>query len=178
MNDKLNVIHDVTMTKSTNSMKQPPTLQYAFTLSVDLAPPHDYGITNDGNKRYIPITGGRVDGPKLQGDILPGGGDWNTVQHNGVVHVYARYAIRAADGTIIGITNEGRGRGKEELIGKVFQEGIQEGEDGSSGWYTKTSPQFEVGPGPHDWLLRTGFVGDLLLPTRQDQAVVEVFEIV
>lgn len=50
--------------------------------------------------------------------------------------------------------------------------------DGSSGWYTKTPPQFEVAPGPHDWLLRTGFVGDLLLPTRQDQVVVEVFEIV
>lgn len=166
------------MTKHTTSIKQPPTLQHAFTLTVDLAPPHDYGITNNGNNRYIPITGGIVDGPKLQGEILPGGGDWNTVQHNGVVHLYARYSIKAADGTIIAIMNEGRGKGSEELMGKVFQEGIREGEDGSAGWYTKTSPQFEVVPGPHDWLTRTCFVGDLLLPTRQDQVVVEVFEIV
>jgi len=78
------------ITKSTNSIRKAPALRYAFTIKVDLAPPHDYDITNDGNKRYIPITGGTVDGPKLQGEILPGGGDWNTVQHNGVVHVCAR----------------------------------------------------------------------------------------
>lgn len=108
------------MTKDTNSSKQAPTLQYAFTLKVDLAPPHEYSITNAGNKRYIPITGGTVTGPKLQGEILPGGGDWNTVQRNGVVHLYARYSIKAADGTIIGIINEGRGRASEELMGKVF----------------------------------------------------------
>jgi hypothetical protein len=166
------------MTKYTSSSRQAPTLQYAFTLKVDLAPPHEYGITNAGNKRYIPITGGTVTGPKLQGEILPRGGDWNTVQHNGVVHLYARYSIKAVDGTVIGIINEGRGRASEELMGKVFQEGIREGEEGSGGWYTKTSPTFEVVPGPHDWLVSTCFVGDLLLPTRQDQVVVEIFEIV
>jgi hypothetical protein len=164
---QLNITLPVTMAKNTNSSKQALTLQYAFTLKVDLSPPHEYGITNAGNKRYIPITGGTVTGPKLQGEILPGGGDWNTVQHNGVV-----------DGTVIGIMNEGRGRVSEELMGKVFQEGIREGEEGSAGWYTKTSPTFEVIPGPHDWLVNTCFVGDLLLPTRQDQVVVEIFEIV
>ena len=62
-------------------------------------------------------------------------------------------------------------------MGKVFQDGIREGEDGAAGWYTKTSPVFEVVPGLHDWLVNTCFVGDLLLPTRQDQVVLEIFEI-
>jgi hypothetical protein len=64
-NIQLNITLSVTMTKNTNSSKQAPTLQYAFTLKVDLAPPHEYGITNVGNKQYIPITGGTVTGPKL-----------------------------------------------------------------------------------------------------------------
>jgi hypothetical protein len=61
-------------------------------------------------------------------------------------------------------------------MGKIFHERIRQGEDGSAGWYTKTSPTFEVAPGPHDWLISTCFVGDLLLPTRQDQVAVEIFE--
>lgn len=155
-----------------------PKLQYAFTLHVDLAPPINYGIAHEGAKRFIPITGGWVDGPKLQGEILPGGGDWNTVQTNDVVQVWARYSIKASDGTILSITNSGCGRGSEEVMDEVFREGISEEHDMSRKWYTKTFPRFEIAAGSSfEWLGRTCFLGDLLLPTRRGHVKINVYEV-
>jgi hypothetical protein len=167
-----------TTMENDNSTKKPsPGLEYAFTLHVDLLPPLSYGTSDEGDKRFIPISGGKVDGPKLQGTILPGGGDWNTVHRNGVVDVWARYSIMTSDGTVIGITNAGRGRGSQSVMEGVFDQGIDAGSDGSVGWYTKTFPQFEVAPGPHEWLNRTCFVGDLLVPTERGHVKIDVFEI-
>lgn len=80
-----------------------PRLAHVLTLHVDLAPPLDYGSTATGDKRFIPITGGRGTGPKFEGKILPNtGGDWNSVRADGVVHLYARYTIQAEDETVVG----------------------------------------------------------------------------
>jgi hypothetical protein len=167
-----------TIMENGESTKKPsPGLEYAFTLHVDLLPPVSYGTFDEGDKRFIPISGGKVDGPKLQGTILPGGGDWNTVHRNGVVDVWARYSIMASDGTIIGITNAGRGRSSQSVMEGVFENGIDQGSDGSSGWYTKTFPQFEVAPGSYEWLAKTCFMGDLLLPTEKGHVKIDVFEV-
>jgi hypothetical protein len=167
-----------TTMRNNDSAKKPSLgLEYAFTLHVDLLPPLSYGASEEGDKRFIPISGGKVDGPKLQGTILPGGGDWNTVHRNGVVDVWARYSIMTSDGTVIGITNAGRGRGSQSVMGGVFEQGIESGSGGSVGWYTKTFPHFEVAPGPHEWLNRTCFVGDLLLPTERGHVKIDVFEV-
>ncbi|CAK49063.1 uncharacterized protein An09g01420 [Aspergillus niger] len=58
-------------------------------------------------QKIIAITGGSIDGPRLTGKVLSGGGDWNAVRPDGVVHVFAKYSIQASDGTPISITNEG-----------------------------------------------------------------------
>lgn len=49
--------------------------EYAFTLYVKLAEPVDFGNTFNGDRRLIPITGGRFEGPKIKGEIMPGGTD-------------------------------------------------------------------------------------------------------
>jgi len=54
-----------------------PTLEYAFTASVLVAPPVEMGQADGGRKRFIAITGGTVSGPMLAGEVLPGGGDWH-----------------------------------------------------------------------------------------------------
>ncbi|KAJ5605338.1 hypothetical protein N7510_010492 [Penicillium lagena] len=59
--------------------------------------PLPYGSTATGGKRFIPITGGRVTGPKLEGTIVANtGGNWNCVHVDEVVHLYARYTIQAS----------------------------------------------------------------------------------
>ncbi|PYI14941.1 hypothetical protein BO86DRAFT_436283 [Aspergillus japonicus CBS 114.51] len=164
-------------------MPNPPALEYAFTLHVDLAPALDYGSSAVGHRRFIPITGGTVTGPKLQGTIVPhSGGDWNAVRADEVVHVYARYSIRLADGTLVGITNEGYGRASAATMKSVFEDEDPTAASMTNGgreWYTRTLPKFEVGEdrAEYRWLTATVFLGVLKPPTRQGYVEIDVFEV-
>ncbi|KAJ5381877.1 uncharacterized protein N7496_004305 [Penicillium cataractarum] len=160
-----------------------PPLELVFTLQVDLAPPLDYGSTATGDKRFIPITGGKVAGPKFEGKILPNtGGDWNTVRSDGVVHLYARYTIQAEDGTLIGILNEGYGRASQEIMKVVFEDtdpAKASMANGGADWYTRTSPRFEVDVGneKHGWLAKSVFLGNLKPPQRPGYVEIDVYEV-
>ena len=110
-----------------------------------------------------------LDGPRLTGKVLSGGGDWNAVRPDGVVHVFAKYSIQASDGTPISITNEGFGRASQSGIKAIFDGTDASMIDGDERWYTKTWPRFEVAPGNWDWLNTTCFIGDLLPPTSSDR---------
>lgn len=175
-------------------MPTPPSLEYAFTLDVDLSPPQEFGITNAGQRRFVPITGGTFSGPKLSGTILPGGGDWNVFRPDGVVHVYAKYTIQVTDEstqqkTLISVTNEGYGRASPQTVEKIFGERAQVGgtshgekndqeSERRKGWYMRTWPRFEVaGDSPHAWLSKSCFVGDLLPPSAPNQIKIDVYEV-
>lgn len=118
-----------------------------------------------------------LDGPRLTGKVLSGGGDWNAVRPDGVVHVFAKYSIQASDGTPISITNEGFGRASQSGIKAIFDGTDASMIDGDERWYTKTWPRFEVAPGKWDWLNTTCFIGDLLPPTSPDRVVINIYEI-
>lgn len=158
-----------------------PQLKYIFTLHVDLAPPHEFGQTCAGERRFIPIVGGKVEGPDFKGQILSGGGDWNAVRPNDTVHILAKYSIKAEDGTMINVTNEGYGRASQSTMRTVFGEdpakASMQGAEGGVNWYTKTFPRFEVAPGKHDWLARSCFLGDLLPPKIPNHVKIDVYEV-
>ncbi|GKZ31220.1 hypothetical protein AbraIFM66950_011511 [Aspergillus brasiliensis] len=126
---------------------------YAFTINVELAPAIDFGGTFSGDRRFIAITGGSIDGPRLTGKVLSGGGDWNAVRPDGVVDVFAKNSIQASDGTPISVTNEGFGRASQSSIKAIFDGDGASASDGGKTWYTKTWPRFEVAlGGKWDWL--------------------------
>lgn len=153
---------------------------YVFTLHVDLSPPIDYGSTFAGDRRFIPITGGKVEGERVKGEILPGGGDWNAVRVDGVVHVLAKYTVRLADGTLIYVHNEGYGRADQSEMKTVFGDDPASAsmKNGGADWYTKTFPRFEVADGPHAWLTKSCFVGDLLPPSIPNHVKIDVYELI
>ncbi|WP_336713041.1 DUF3237 domain-containing protein [Arthrobacter sp. USHLN218] len=148
-------------------------LELAFTLYVDLDAPVEVGATPQGTRRIIPITGGRFEGPLLKGDILPGGADWNLVRPDGIVHLWARYTIRADDGALIMVTNEGWGTQDDATMQQIFS-GVPMD---PAGWYCRTQPRFEADMGRHQWLNESVFAGDLRPPTRADQVVVDIYRI-
>ncbi len=131
-----------------------PTLDYAFTARVTVAPPVELGLVEGGARRFIAITGGRVSGPLLQGEILPTGGDWQTIMPGGLTRVEAHYSLRAADGTIIEITNPGV-RVADEAVTDRLARGLPVD---PQAYYFRTTPRFAVTAGPHDWLMRHAFV--------------------
>ncbi|KAJ5261114.1 hypothetical protein N7478_011709 [Penicillium angulare] len=156
-----------------------PTLEFAFRLEVDLAEALDFGNTPAGDRRFIPINGGRAEGPKLNATILPGGGDWNVLREDGVGHVFAKYTIKSDDGVLISVTNEG-------WIPKFRKRSPGDPEDGAEGksgmvpeekWYARTNPRFEVQDGPHNWLNRTLFVGELHKPEIPFHVTIDVYSV-
>lgn len=131
-----------------------PTLEYAFTVTATLLPPVEQGTVDGGRKRFIAITGGTVDGPLLQGTVLAGGGDWQTILPGGLTRVEARYFLKAADGTVIEVTNPGVRTGSPQII-----ERLAKGENvDPAAYYFRTTPRFDVADGKHDWMRRHAFV--------------------
>src|SRR5690606_4566170 len=85
-----------------------PTLEFAFEERVTLAPPVKVGDTAFGYRQYIPISGGAVIGPKLKGEVVPGGWDFQlTYSASECTQLSADYFLKADDGTLIHVFNEG-----------------------------------------------------------------------
>jgi hypothetical protein len=64
------------------------------------------GESKRGTRRVIPILGGTFKGPKISGEVLPGGEDWQTVRPDGDTELYARYLMKTDDGYIIQVINQ------------------------------------------------------------------------
>ena len=132
-----------------------PHLTYAFSVRVDLGAPQEQGIVDGRRLRFVPITGGKVIGPRLHGVVLPGGGDWQAIHPDGLTEVDARYTLKADDGTIIGIVNPGVRTAAPAIVERMAR-----GEDvDPSLYYFRTAPRFTVAAGSHEWLRQTLFVG-------------------
>jgi hypothetical protein len=132
-----------------------PKLDYAFTVRVELAPPVEQGQIDGGRRRFVPITGGTISGPRLTGTVLSGGGDWQTIYPGGFTRIEARYFLKADDGTVIGIVNPGVRVATQEVSEKLAR-----GERVDPGaYYFRSSPVFDPPPGKHGWLREKTFVG-------------------
>lgn len=131
----------------------PPGLVWAFSATVTVAPAQEIGIVEGLRKRIFPITGGTIWG-RLQGTVLPGGADWQTVLADGSARLSARYTIQAGDGTLIAVANRGIRRGPPEVLARIAA-----GETVDPAlYYFRTVPSFEVEDGPHDWLRQSLFL--------------------
>jgi hypothetical protein len=78
----------------------------AFRLEVEVCPPEPLDPTSGGPVRLVSITGGRVLGG-LEGAILPGGTDWQTLHADGTIGIEARYLLELTDGARIELQSRG-----------------------------------------------------------------------
>lgn len=131
-----------------------PTLRYAFSVNVVVAKPMEQGQVDGGQRRFIEITGGTVYGPKLQGEVMHGGGDWQTVFSGGFTDILARYFLKLTDGTIVEVTNPGVRVASETVITQLSQgEAVDPSE-----YYFRTTPTFKVAGEKYSWMTRHVFV--------------------
>jgi len=148
-----------------------PSLAYVFTARVNVAAPVEMGQADGGRKRFIAITGGTVSGPRLSGEVLNGGGDWQVIEPDGLTRVEAHYFIKATDGTVIEVTNPGVRVADPQVIEKLAR-----GEDvDPSAYYFRTTPSFKVAAGPHGWLRRSAFVARGV--RRPDHVLIDFYEV-
>jgi hypothetical protein len=127
-----------------------PRLELLAHLSVTLAPPQSVGKVLTGERRIIPITGGRVEGARLRGEVLPGGADWQIVAADGTALLEARYTLRTEDGALIYVRNTGVRHGPPEVLAAVAR-----GEEvDPAKYYFRATPVFETGDAKYGWLNR------------------------
>jgi hypothetical protein len=130
------------------------TVEHLFDLAVDFDPmkiyPSPLGTRIDAIVRQ-----GKADGPRLQGEVLAGGGDWIVVGADNVGRMDVRATIRTHDDEMIHLTNTGRVALDDEARARFLAgETIAFDE-----MYARTAPLFETGSEPYHWLNRTVAVG-------------------
>jgi hypothetical protein len=107
-----------------------------------------------GQRRIIAIAGGRVGGPRLSGRIIPGGADWQTVSHDGLGIIDARYAIETDDGAVLDYMEQGFRHGPPDVM-KRLAAGEPVPPDA---YYMRASARLETGNAAYSWVNRMVFV--------------------
>ncbi len=146
-----------------------PELRHVCDLYVELDPVREMGAGRAGQRRIIPIVGGRVEGPVIKGRILHLGADWQTIWDNGVAELDTRYGIETEDGATIEILNYGYRHGPAEVLAAIAR---SEDVDPAS-YYMRTHARLETGDARYDWVNRMLFVGTGA--RKNGQVVVSLF---
>jgi hypothetical protein len=126
------------------------TLQPLFRAEITLAPPQELGVTPRGRRRIVPISGGRFQGERLSGRVLPGGADWQLVRPDGVACLDARYTLETEDGALVYVRNEGLRHGPADVIEELARGATVD----PASYYMRTVPHFETGDARYAWLNR------------------------
>ena len=131
-----------------------PALEHACDFVVELSRPHEMGACATGARRIIPIIGGTVTGPLIQGRILDVGADWQTVAANGVAELDARYAIETHDGAVIEVVSLGIRHAPAEVAARIAAgEAVPPSE-----YYMRTLIRLDCGHPAYDWVNRSLFL--------------------
>ncbi len=148
-----------------------PSLTLVAKLLIEVAAPIAVGETSEGLRRVIPILGGEVSGPRLQGRILAAGADYQAIRADGYTTLDARYVIAAADGALIYVVNKGVRFGPPEVMARLAR-----GEPVDPALvYFRSMPAFETAAPQHQWLTRPLFLGvGTRHPDRVELAIFEV----
>lgn len=132
-----------------------PSLEPVATVVVDVGPPQEVGMTPQGRRRVIPILGGRVQGPLLNGRVLPGGADFQLIRNETYTDIHARYVIETPEGEHVYVENTGIRTGSAEDIARLAQ-GLPVD---PARIYFRSYPRFETASAKLQWLNTHLFVG-------------------
>ena len=129
----------------------PPAAGLAWVAEVQIGPRTPLGASALGERFIVPILGGRFDGPRLRGTVLPGGADRQLLRPDGVKELDALYEMQTDDGSVITVRNR-----------------VLIDEQAAPARYARSVLQLRAPAGRHEWLNRRIFVGTLqsLQPAR------------
>lgn len=110
-----------------------------FTMTATLEAPQQIGATHEGNRSVFYATGGSLEGPKIKGTVLPGGGDWFRMRDDGAGELDVRATFKTDDGALV----------------YTHYRGVIVPETG----YFRTTPRFETASEKYQWLTKIVAVG-------------------
>ena len=132
-----------------------PKLDRIFDMHVDLEAPQVVGPTPQGMRQIFVVKGGTIEGPKLKGTLLPGGGDWALVRSDGAIQLDVRATLRTDDGAMIYGYYGGIISAEPEVFGRLLQ-----GQDVPlNEYYFYVNPIFQTAAPNYAWLNKVVCVG-------------------
>ena len=153
---------------------EPPPLRtaFAFEARVKVDKPVVVGESSHGMRRIVPILGGPVKGPLLNGQVIAGGADWQVVRVDGAWDIEARYTVQTDDGVLIMVNNRGVRYGRPEVM-----ERLAKGEKVDPALiYCRTVATFEAPRGSkYEWMNHTLFIGSV--ERQPDAAIVRFYKV-
>jgi hypothetical protein len=94
-----------------------PILEHLLDIRIAFDPVQIFA-TPVGNRMTYVVKQGRCEGPRINGDILPGGGDWILFGTDRVARLDVRATLRTDDGALVHITNTGRVQMSQEAANR------------------------------------------------------------
>ena len=89
-------------------------------MHADLEAPQVLAATPAGMRQIFIVKGGSVVGQRINGKILPGGGDWALVRTDGVVQLDVRATLQTDDGALIYGTYSGLIVAEPAVFGRLL----------------------------------------------------------
>ena len=133
----------------------PPRLTFAFELRARVGNPIEVGQVTHGRRRIVPIEGGTVKGPQLNGTVPAGGADWQTIQADGFTELDTRYTIQTDKKELIYVQNAGIRTAAPDVMQKLLAGQTVD----PSLVYFRTQPKFETSAASLQWLTKSLFIG-------------------
>ena len=130
--------------------------EYEFTVVGDLKPPVEIGAGPSGIRRYYEVIGGTIEGKRIKGKALTGGGDWLVVGADGFARLDVRVQLLTDDGAAIYAYYPGL----LELNQKVGEAVARGGQTDYGDQYFRITPRFETGDQRYAWLNQNLFAGE------------------
>jgi len=77
------------------------------------------GPAPTGERRFVPLGGGTVQGPELNGTLVEGGVDWQINRADGALEIAAHYVIRTDDGALVEVKSDGMRHGPAAVMARL-----------------------------------------------------------
>lgn len=136
-----------------------PQFSYLCSYRADFAEPQQMvGRAHFGRRMIAALTGGDVTGERLRGRILPGGGDWATIDEQGILRLDARVTIETHDGALVYVSYRGVLRPMAVANAHATRGGPKDDAERAE-LYFRTAPIFETGDERYRWLNNIVTVG-------------------
>lgn len=101
------------------TMPAPPTLIPMTQVRCEVGALVTLGPAQHGERRYVPLGGGTVRGPELNGTLVEGGVDWQVARSDGALEIAAHYVIRTDDGALVEVQSDGLRHGPAEVMARL-----------------------------------------------------------
>ena len=122
--------------------------EFLYSVTFRVGEMQDIGNTFRGHRNIIKSIGGTFEGPKLKGEMLPGGGDWFLIRPDGIAEGDVRDTYKTDDGHLFYVYYRAIINASPTAWEKIFKDEIVD----PSEYYLKATPCFETGSDKYSWL--------------------------